>query len=149
MIFLEPTGMTNKKLDKIIRRISSSVEGELGLWQFRFANGTLICVTDETHNRMRVMSPIVEADKVTPEQLAECMAANFDRALDARYAISGNFVWSAFIHPLRELDVSQLVDAFNQVASLGATYGTTFTSGALAFGDPESNTDTEDGDDGA
>ena len=133
MIFLEPTGMTNKKLDKIIRRISSSVEGELGLWQFRFANGTLICVTDETHNRMRVMSPIVEADKVTPEQLAECMAANFDRALDARYCLSNGTLWGAFIHPLECLSEGLFQSACHQVCAVAENFGGSYSSGGLSF----------------
>ena len=142
--------MTNERLDAVIREHADAVlHGELGRWQFDYYGHNLIVLTDETHNRMRIISPVGEVEHMDEELAMTCMRANFDRALDARYAISGNFVWSAFIHPLRELDVSQLVDAFNQVASLGATYGTTFTSGALAFGDPESNTDSEDGDDGA
>jgi len=35
------------------------------------------------------------------------MQANFDSALDARYAIAKGKLWSAFIHPLSELNEEQ------------------------------------------
>ena len=63
------------------------------------------------------------------------MEANFDRALDTRYALSGDHLWSAFIHPLDELRETQFVDGMNQVATLAANYGTTFTSTDLLFGE--------------
>lgn len=144
--------MTNERLDAMIREHADTIQhGELGRWQFDYYGHSLIVLTDETHNRMRVISPVGETSEMDEQRAMTCMRANFDRALDARYAVSGDIVWSAFIHPLRELDVSQVVNAFNQVASLAATYGTTFTSGALSFGDPNTNIDGDsdepDGDD--
>ncbi len=136
--------MTNERLDAMIREHADVIHhDDLGRWQFDYYGQRLIVLTDETHNRMRVISPVGEVAQVDESLAIELMRANFDRALDARYAISGDLVWSAFIHPLRELNVTQVVDAFNQVASLGATYGTTFSSGGLSFGNPEDDQEEE------
>ena len=87
---------------------------------------------------MRVITPVGEVSEMSEELAMACMRANFATALDARYAVSGDIVWSAFIHALRELEDSQVVDALNQVASLAASYGTTFTStSSLSFGRPD------------
>lgn len=135
-------GMTNERLDAMIREHADAIQhGELGRWQFDYYGHSLIVLTDEIHNRMRVISPVGNVAQMDQELAMVCMRANFDRALDARYAVSGDVVWSAFIHPLRELVVSQVVDAFNQVASLAATYGTSFTSGSLAFGNTQAGND--------
>lgn len=137
--------MTNERLDAMIREHADAIHhSDLGRWQFDYYGHSVIVLTDEVHNRMRVMTPVGEAAAMDEELAMECLRANFDRALDARYAISGDYVWSAFIHPLSELNVSQVVDAFNQVVSLAATYGTSFTSGSLAFGRAEQDTSDED-----
>ena len=133
MIFLEPSGMNNKKLDKIIHQISEHVDGEPGLWQFRFADLTLVCVTDESHDRMRVMCPITNADQVTASQITECLAANFDRALDARYCLSNGTLWGAFIHPLNCLDEPLFASACHQVSEVAKNFGGSYCSGGLSF----------------
>ena len=61
------------------------------------------------------------------------MAANFDKALDAKYALYNNFLWSVFTHPLKELESKQIVDAFYQVKTLVENYGTSYTSSNLVF----------------
>jgi len=59
--------------------------------------------------------------------------ANFHTALDIKYAISDDVLWSAFIHPLRELTVAQVKDALSQVYYANITFGTTYTSTDLVF----------------
>ena len=127
--------MNNKRIDQIIREYAGELEeAELGYWKFSYDGQYLLIVTDENHNRMRVISPVVLIDEVSNELLFKCMEANFDRALDARYAISGEYLWSAFIHPLAELTDDQLIDALNQVVTLAKNFGMTFTSSELRFG---------------
>lgn len=46
---------------------------------------------------MRVMIPINAADVLPPEELLRLMQANFDSALDARYAIANELLWGVFI----------------------------------------------------
>jgi len=95
-----------------------------------------ICLTDETHNRMRIISPIIEMEEVTDAAILRCMKANFHSALDANYAISDDVLWSTFIHPLKELTEEQLISALSQVYSCAKTFGTTYSSGALSFPNP-------------
>ena len=126
--------MTTERLGEIIREHADAVHQDEGhYWQFDYFGFQLIAVTDSTSNRMRIMSPIAALDGLDDALLTECLAANFDRALDARYATQG-LLWSAFIHTLAELEDHQVVAAINQVARLSATFGTTFTSTDLSFG---------------
>lgn len=61
------------------------------------------------------------------------MQANFDSALDARYAIAKGKLWSAFIHPLSELNEEQFFSGLAQTITLVKSYGETYSSGALIF----------------
>ena len=136
--------MNNQQLDSIIREHADQIHNDtLGRWQFDYFGRTLIVLTDEFNNRMRIITPVAQAEALDEELLHTCMSANFDRALDARYAINGEFVWSAFIHPLRELEVSQVVDAMTQVANLAVTFGMSFSSSGLTFGVEEPQDETE------
>ena len=47
-------------------------------------------------------------------------------------------MWSAYIHPLSELTEHQFIDGLAQTVNLAATYGTTYSSGALIFGGGDS-----------
>ena len=91
-------------------------------------------VTDEGANRMRLMAGVIEQAKLKEEDLVVLMEANFDRALDAKYALSNNVLWSVFAHPLRELEKEQAIDALYQVKNLVNNYGGTYTSTDFVFG---------------
>ena len=79
------------------------------------------------------MSPVVEDTELPAEQARTLLEANFDRALDARYAVSRGYVWSAFIHPLSALTEEEFVDGVRQVVTLAENYGTSYTSTDLVF----------------
>lgn len=129
--------MTNTQLGEIIRTHADTMhEDQASYWQFDYFGFQLIAMADVAANRMRIISPIAALDGLAEELLTECLSANFDRALDARYATSQGLLWSAFIHTLAELEDHQVVAAINQVARLSATCGTTFTSTDLSFGSP-------------
>lgn len=125
--------MDNDKLHSIIYTISDAVEGEKGRWQFVIDSTLFICLTDENHNRMRIISPIKKMEDVSTEELNKCMEANFHTALDIKYAVSDGLMWSVFIHPLKELSKDQVLDALKQVYSGVKTYGTYYSSGSLSF----------------
>ncbi len=126
--------MDNKKLQKILKKVSSNnMEGQPGQWRLEIGGLPFICLTDETHNRMRIISPVAEVANVSNEQIMACMEANFHTALDVKYAISEGYLWSVFIHPLKELSEEQVIDAVSQVYSATTTFGTTYSSGSLAF----------------
>ena len=127
--------MDNDKLGKILENISDTLEGGNGQWKFIFKEIPMLCLTDQAHNRMRVITPVVELKDVGEEELMACMKANFHTALDVKYAISEDILWVAYIHPLKELSESQFKDAIAQVFFAAVTYGSTYSSTDLVFPD--------------
>lgn len=125
--------MTNNELEKIFYVVSDSLKGNNGNWQFIIDGTVLLCMTDETHNRMRIISPIIEDIKLSDSEKQRLLEANFHTALDARYAIANGFLWAAYIHPLKELNKEQVLDAIGQVYTASLTFGTTYNSTGLSF----------------
>ena len=96
----------------------------------------IVVMTDERANRMRIMMPIrpFDTQNVDDLQLAViALHANYDRALDARYAVQEGMLWSAFIHPLSSLTPTDLDSAIKQVIALRDNTGTSYSSGAFIF----------------
>ncbi len=126
--------MTNEKMQKILYRETQDVKGELGNWQFVIGERPMLVITDVNANRMRIMTPVVEESDLKKDQYKIMLEANFDRALDAKYAIYQEVVWSVFTHPLGELTVEQFKDAMGQVATLADNFGGSYNSTDLFFG---------------
>jgi hypothetical protein len=61
------------------------------------------------------------------------MQANFDSALDARYAIAKETLWSAYIHPLSTLSDEDFLSGLGQTVNLVDTFGSSFSSGSSTF----------------
>ena len=89
-------------------------------------------------DRMRILSPVSKAADIPADLLKRLMQANFDTALDARYAIARDVVWATYIHPLSTLHDRQFISAIGQTVNLALTFGTTFSSGAMNFGGGDS-----------
>ena len=85
------------------------------------------------------MTAIRSAGNIPAEELMRVMQANFDAALDARYAVAQGRLWSVFIHPLGDLNKDEFLSGLGQVVNLALTYGSSYTSGALTFGGGDSN----------
>ncbi len=136
--------MTQEKLDSIYTKISDSIEGSSGRWQFKVKDVVFIAISDSTHNRMRIISPIVETFKLTETLKEDALVANFHTALDVKYAISDDILWSVFIHPLKELSEDQVYNAVKQVYFANITFGTSFSSTSLVFPGREQKTDKEE-----
>ena len=128
------SGMNNRLLDELIREVGDNVDGQPGYWQFEFIGRQLVCITDEHFNRMRVMTPVANEESLSDATVRKILAANFDRALDAKYATSQDLLWAIFMHPLRELTPRQISDAFQQVQTLADNFGTSYSSCGLYFG---------------
>ena len=126
--------MTNARLEAILKTVEPNVKGGNGRWEMVRDGVPLMVLSDESHNRMRVIAPAAELKDVGQQILMTMMEANFARALDARYAVSQGVVWAAFIHPLNSLRERDLISAFQQVVTLVKTTGTTYSSSALQFG---------------
>lgn len=67
------------------------------------------------------------------------MQANFDAALDARYAVANGRLWGVFIHPLSPLERNQLISGLVQTVNIARSYGQTYSGGAQVFGGGDSN----------
>ncbi len=125
--------MTLTKLGEIFEHASDSIVSQKPQWRFMIKNIPFIAIADSTHNRMRIISPIGESDKLDEELKTASLMANFHTALDVKYAISDNILWSVFIHPLKELSEDQVYDAISQVFYAHVNFGTTFSSTSLVF----------------
>ena len=125
--------MDNKKLEKILLKHTDKLEGNPGYWQFKYFQLYLIVVTDETHNRMRIITPIVKVEELDSTLMAQALKANFHSVLDAKYAIADELIWAVFLHPLKELTEEQIESAIKQVYSASVTFGTSFSGGDLVF----------------
>ena len=87
---------------------------------------------------MRIIVPIGPADALEEPLLVRLMQANFDSALDARYAIARGVLWSTFIHPLASLDDAAFLLGLGQTVNLANTFGDSYSSGVLLFGGGDS-----------
>ena len=126
--------MTNARLGSILQRLDPRVQGGEGNWILQFGEQTAQVVTDERADRIRIMVPIADASTLSKEQLYRIMQANFESALDARYAVAEGTVWSVFIHPLGVLIEDQLVSAIAQTFNAAQTFGGSYSSGLFSFG---------------
>ena len=130
---LEP--MSIERLDNILRQqVNGNITAQPGQWQFSINEISVIVLADPNANRMRIFSPVINAEELTSEQMQRMMLANFHTTLDARYAIANSgIVVSTVIHPLSSLQERDLLSALNQVSSLATTFGSSYTSGEQLF----------------
>lgn len=130
--------MTLERLTEIVRAVDPDVQVAGPAMQFTVEDIPIIVVTDPTADRMRAMVPIRSAKGLSAEDMQRMMQANFDSALDARYAVAKERLWSVFIHPLSPLGKNEFLSGIGQVVNLATTYGGAYTSGALTFGGGDS-----------
>ena len=126
--------MTNARLDGLIRQTSKTVKGEAGYWQIKIGGRDVLVITDARHNRMRIMSPVAAQDQLDKDELIRLLEANFGSALDSKYALRDQMLWSVFTHPLAELSDEQFLDCMAQVANLADNFGRSYASSNLIFG---------------
>ncbi len=136
--FQGPVRMTNAHMDKVIRGIVKEPGGRPGHWNFMLDKFQVTIITDENADRMRIIVPVAKMTDLNEKSYLRLMQANFDSALDARYSVAQGVLWSAYIHPLSVLSDQQLIDGLAQTVNLAATYGSTYSSGALTFGGGDS-----------
>ena len=127
-------GMNLEKLGEILEEQGKVLQNEAGSWQLVYNGRLIFVVTDAAHNRMRIMTPIVEEKKLKKDQYVAVLKAQFHKVLDVKYAIYNDHLWSLFIHPLQELTEAQVVDALSQVFFAAHTFGAEYQSTSLHFG---------------
>ncbi len=126
------------EMGDVVQRLDPEAQGGESYWRFKIEGVSLTLVFDEGRDRMRVIAVIAPVNQLTPEQIVRCLQANFDSALDARYALAQGVLWSAFIHPLGSLDREELISGIGQTVNLVNSFGTTYSSGALVYGGGDS-----------
>ena len=130
--------MTLDHMGEIVQRIAPDAKRQNGSWRFNIEGYQVTIFTDVKADRMRIIVPVESVENITSERLYRLMQANFDSALDARYSIAQNILWSAFIHPLGALEDEEFISGLGQAINLAETYGTAYSSGALVFGGGDS-----------
>ena len=131
-------GMTLDAMVAIVKAIDEEAEVRGSAMRLTISEVKVTVITDPKNNRMRAFVPIQSLDGVNQQLLYRMLQANFDSALDARYAIAQEHILSVFIHPLKELEKDQFIEGLGQVVNLVKTYGTAFTSGGMTFGGGDS-----------
>ena len=130
--------MTAERLGQLIRGIDEEAESSGPVWAFSVADLEVAVIYDVSADRMRIIIPIGPIEDVPKEELVRILQANFDSALDARYAIADGKLWGAFIHPLSELSDEEFLVGLGETANVVLTYGTTYSSGLFIFGGGDS-----------
>jgi hypothetical protein len=126
--------MNRNTLGALLPSLLTDLDGREGFWRGMRDDVPVYVLCDEEHNRMRVMAPIGELRELDPEFLALLLRSNFDRALDAKFTLRGNELWSLFVHPLSTLASDDLGLFLDQVVTLARNTGTTYASTELVFG---------------
>jgi hypothetical protein len=125
-------------IDTALKKIDKTIKRNVNVWQFEIGKHQVIVITDPIAERMRIMVPIGDAGLLSQELLTRLMQANFDSALDARYAIAQDVLWGTFIHPLISLDEKGFVSGLSQAIAVADNFGGSFSSGAVVFGGGDS-----------
>ena len=131
--------MTLERLGEIVQVLDEEAIFRGPTIEFTIADIPVIIVADPRANRMRAMVPIRAAEGLDASELMRLLQANFDSALDARYAVAQGRLWGVFIHPLSPLETDQLISGLAQTVNVARSYGQTYSGGAQVFGGGDSN----------
>jgi len=125
--------MDQKTMETFIISKAESHKGGGGFLEFDYGGVKMMVISDVTHDRMRIVTPVAKYEELSKAQIDKIMQANFHSALDARYAVSSGVLFSAYIHPLSPLTREMIESALTQVANLAQSFGTEYSSGELTF----------------
>lgn len=125
----------NRRLQDMLSRSVKILRRQGDAWEIQYGDLPMMVMTSEQHDRIRIMSMVGDESLVKEANLPLLMQVNFDKALDARYALFQDKLWALYLHPLGTLTEPGLTSALMQVANLVKTYGTTYSSSSLQFQD--------------
>ena len=80
--------MTLDRMGAILTALDPETAREGGLVRLTIEGFSQMVVTDVPSDRMRAMLSVSAAETVDPEEMSRLMQANFDSALDSRYALA-------------------------------------------------------------
>ena len=125
--------MNADKIKTILSDNKIEYEHKNNIISFEVQGFSMTIIYDVNADRMRIVCPIAMLKDITNDHIKLAMEANYHTALDARYAISNDIVWSVFIHPLSDLSEKLFQSALEQTLFAAATFGKEYSSGALSF----------------
>lgn len=126
--------MTTSAIGRLLDSYLTELEGEDGFWRGMREDVQIFVLSDDSHDRMRIMAPIGELKELESKVLQMLLEANYDRALDAKYALRGKEVWSVSVHPLATLAPDDFASFLDQVVRLVKNTGSSYASSDLVFG---------------
>jgi hypothetical protein len=126
--------MSVDRLDALIRRAGEDVRRAGTNWRFQLAGREVHVLSDPRTDRMRILVAVRDVSGLDARELYRLLQADFETAIDARYAIAREMLWSVFVHPLRTLDDMEFLSGLGQTVNLAASYGTTYSSGGQTVG---------------
>lgn len=130
--------MTAIRMSELILRVDENAINDGSTWYFNIIGLDAVLVFDIEADRMRVLIPIENTGDLSKDELLRLMQANFDSALDARYAIAQGQLWGAYIHPLSTLTDEEFLLGIGQTANVVASFGSSYSSGMFVFGGGDS-----------
>ena len=130
--------MTLERMSQIVLAIDPQAQFFGRNMQLAIQDVPIMIISDPIADRMRAMVPIRSASGLDAAEMMRLMQANFDTALDARYAVAQGRLWAVFIHPLSPLEKNQFISGLVQTVSIAQTYGTAYSGGAMQFGGGDS-----------
>ncbi len=120
-------------LEQYLMELTDHYEGEDGRWIFELYDVEMLLLSDEPTDRMRLIAAVADAAEIDDEEVRTILAANFDRALDAKYALWNGTLWAVYLHPLSHLRKDEFREAVKQVASLHHNYGMSYSSSGMLY----------------
>ncbi len=132
------TPMSAERLGELVLNVDQDARFSGSGWEFQVADLKVGLIYDVNADRMRIIIPIGPIDDLSEDELLRIMRANFDSALDARYAIAQGKLWGTFIHPLSELSDEEFLIALGETANIVLSYGISYSSGLFIFGGGDS-----------
>ncbi|MFK7888381.1 MAG: type III secretion system chaperone [Gammaproteobacteria bacterium] len=135
----EASKMTADRLATILLRVDKKARIEDNVIEFEIQQYPVVMVFDETADRMRLMSPVGKIEDMDEAEMLRLMQANFDSALDARYAVANDILWGLFVHPLSTLTEEEFLVAIGQTINVVVTFGKSYSSGVFVYGGGDSS----------
>ena len=120
--------MDQDRLERLFADEVDAIAGPPGALQTKVDGIPVYCISDSARDRMRIVAPITRLTGLDPRLPEALLRANFNRALDARYAISEDVVFAAFMHPISSLSPELIASALQQVVTLVKNFGATYSS---------------------
>ena len=129
------SAMDEEKMYHIIHMLKDTeiLEEDKGYILFLYLGTKIIFFCDEEYNRMRIIAPITSYSVLAPKIKDSLMQSNFHLSLDARYSVSEDTLYSAFLHPLSSLSGEDFKSALKQVRNLAVSFGKTYSSAQIEF----------------